>query len=365
MDCNDPISQFFPGEDDVDLYKVLGVESGASAEDVRKAYRKLALLHHPDKHASSTDEARAHASVQFQRVGFAYAVLSDPKRRKKYDTTGATDDSLALGANEDGGWEAYFEDLFDRVTRGRLDEMKKEYQGVSTYFLLSSWATLTRLASGSSEEVQDLKAAYLETEGSLGEIMRHIPHSTIDDEPRFIRTISDLVNQSELPDLPLWRSTSNDEKTKLVRKKQSEKEANEAEELARELGVWDEFYGTGKAGPRRTKGMGKDNANETEDADQEDHSALQALILGKQKARNGFLDNLAAKYAAMEEDSSKSRGGKGKKRTKTGTEEPAEEDEALSPKKKSRSAPSPSEKPQSKQSTRTTKSRGRTRVKTK
>ncbi|KIM65244.1 hypothetical protein SCLCIDRAFT_536150 [Scleroderma citrinum Foug A] len=328
MDCNDPISQFFPGEDDVDLYKVLGVESGASAEDVRKAYRKLALLHHPDKHASSTDEARAHASVQFQRVGFAYAVLSDPKRRKKYDTTGATDDSLALGANEDGGWEAYFEDLFDRVTRGRLDEMKKEYQG-------------------SSEEVQDLKAAYLETEGSLGEIMRHIPHSTIDDEPRFIRTISDLVNQSELPDLPLWRSTSNDEKTKLVRKKQSEKEANEAEELARELGVWDEFYGTGKAGPRRTKGKGKDNANETEDADQEDHSALQALILGKQKARNGFLDNLAAKYAAMEEDSSKSRGGKGKKRTKTGTEEPAEEDEALSPKKK------------------TTKSRGRTRVKTK
>ena len=363
MDCNDPISQFFPDEDDVDLYKVLGVESGASAEDIRRAYRKLALLHHPDKHASSTDEARAHASMQFQRVGFAYAVLSDTKRRKKYDTTGATDVNLALGTSEDDGWEAYFEDLFDRVTRGRLDEMKKEYQGVSTYSLPSSRATLTCLASGSSEEVQDLKAAFLETEGSLGEIMRHIPHSTIDDEPRFIRIISDLVNQSELPDFPLWRSTSKDEKAKLVRKKQSEHEAKEAEEHARELGVWDEFYGTGKTGPRRTKGKG--NANETEDPDQEDHSALQALILQKQKARNGFLDNLAAKYTAMEEGSSKSGGGKGKKRTKTAAEEPGDEAETPSPKKKSRSAPSSSEKPQSKQSTRTTKGRGKTRVKTK
>ena len=360
MDYDDPINQFFPGEDDVDLYKVLGVESSASAEDIRKAYRKLALLHHPDKHATSTDEARAHASAQFQRVGFAYTVLSDPKRRKKYDATGTTSDSLALGADEDGGWEAYFEDLFDRVTRGKLDEMKKEYQGMLTHSLPSFWVTLTRLASGSSEEIQDLKAAYLETEGSLGEIMKHIPHSTIDDEPRFIRIISDLVNRSELPDLPLWRSTSKDEKAKLVRKKQSAKEAKEAEELARELGVWDEFYGSGKVGSRKTRGKGK--ANETEDADQEDHSTLQALILQKQKARNGFLDNLAAKYASLDEGSSKSRREKGKKRTKAAAEEPSEE-ETASPKKKSRSTPTPPEKPQSK-STRTTRGKG-TRIKTK
>ncbi|KAG2064649.1 hypothetical protein BDR04DRAFT_1109848, partial [Suillus decipiens] len=70
-----------------------------------------------------------------------------------------------------------FEDLFDRVTRGRLDEMKKEYQGVSELDTVDR--QVTRLI-GSSEEIEDLKAAYLETGGSFDEIMKHIPHSTID-----------------------------------------------------------------------------------------------------------------------------------------------------------------------------------------
>lgn len=319
MDHEDPVSQFFPGEEDVDLYDVLGVKHDATNEEIRKAYRKLALLHHPDKHAKSSEDDRSNASKQFQKIGFAYAVLSDAKRRKKYDRTGTTDDSLGLEADEDGGWEAYFEDLFERVTRGKLDEMKKEYQG-------------------SSEEVADLKAAYLETEGSLGEIMKHIPHSTVDDEPRFIRIVSDLIRQGDLPDLPIWRSTSKDEKAKLVRKKQGEKEAKEAEELARELGVWDEFYGSGKIGARKSKG--KDRADGTA-ADEEDHSTLQALILQRQKKRNGFLDNLAAKYAELEEAPSKSKGGKGKKRKPPTSGEPDEEDEVPSPKKRRQEPASP------------------------
>jgi DnaJ family protein C protein 9 len=57
-------------------------------------------------------------------------VLSDEKRRQRYDKTGKTDEGFDFGAGEDG-WDAYFEELFDRVTRGKLDEMKKEYQGRS------------------------------------------------------------------------------------------------------------------------------------------------------------------------------------------------------------------------------------------
>ncbi|KIJ69450.1 hypothetical protein HYDPIDRAFT_179259 [Hydnomerulius pinastri MD-312] len=321
MDNDDPISQFFPGEENVDLYAVLGLKSEATAEDVRKSYRKLALLCHPDKHTNSSEEERENASKQFQKIGFAYAVLGDEKRRKKYDRTGTTGEGLGVEADEDGGWEAYFEDLFDRVTRGRLDEMKKEYQE-------------------SSEEVEDLKAAYYETEGSLGEIMKHVPHSTTDDEPRFIRTISKLITDGELSDLPLWQSSSKDEKEKLVRKKQADKEADEAEELAKELGVWEEFYGSGKVGARKGKGKGKEKKAE---GDEEDVSALQALILQRQKARNGFLDNLAAKYMDMEEaEPSKKKGGKGKKRSKAPNES-EEEDVQSPPKKKARSAPEPPE----------------------
>lgn len=122
------MSRMFPGEDNVDLYAILALKSDASQEAIRKSYRKHALLCHPDKHTNSSEHEREHALKRFQQIGFAYAVLSDEKRREKYDRTGTTGESL-IDPDDDGGWDAYFQDLFDRVTRGRLDEMKKEYQG--------------------------------------------------------------------------------------------------------------------------------------------------------------------------------------------------------------------------------------------
>lgn len=130
MEEDSEMSQIFPGEDDVDLYDVLGLKSDASQEDIKKAYRKLALLCHPDKNTNSSEHERAHALKRFQQIGFAYAVLSDEIRRKKYDRTGTTGEGL-IDPDDNCGWDAYFQDLFDRVTRGRLDEMKKEYQGSS------------------------------------------------------------------------------------------------------------------------------------------------------------------------------------------------------------------------------------------
>ena len=127
MDHDDPILQFFPDQE-VDLYAVLQLKQDASLDDVKKAYRRLALKYHPDKHATASDDAKKDASIKFQQIGFAYSILSDEKKRKRYDKTGSTADNLDFGEAE-GGWEAYFEDLFDRATRGRLDEMKKEYQG--------------------------------------------------------------------------------------------------------------------------------------------------------------------------------------------------------------------------------------------
>ncbi|PFH54368.1 hypothetical protein AMATHDRAFT_635 [Amanita thiersii Skay4041] len=310
---NDPISQFFPDQESVDLYAVLQLTQDATTDDIKKAYRRLALRYHPDKHATANEAAKVDALLKFQQVGFAYAVLTDDKKRKRYDKTGKTSEVFDFGEGEDG-WDSYFEDLFDRVTRDKLNEMKKEYQG-------------------SAEEVGDLKSAYHETQGSIGEILNYIPHSTHDDEPRFIVLISGLISKGELPNLPLWESSTKDEKAKLVRKKASEKEAAEAEQLAKELGVWDEFYGTGKPGERKGKGKGKrDGKGKDNAADgdaEEDYSALQALILKKkEKNMDSFFDNLAAKYAEPEKKSK----GRGKKRAR----EVEEEDQ--SPKKK-RSAP--------------------------
>lgn len=127
--------------------------------------------------------------------------------------------------------------------------------------------------------------------------MSHIPHSTHDDEPRFVTIITDLIKNKELKSTSTWESSSKDEKSKMVRKKDAEKEAKEAEDLAKELGVWDEFYGTGKATEKKTgRGKGKGKQDDTEADD--DHSALQALILKKkEKNMDSFFDSLATKYA--------------------------------------------------------------------
>lgn len=174
-----------------------------------------------------------------------------------------------------------------------------------------------------------MKAAYLDNDGSIETIMQHIPHSTFDDEARFIVIISGLIKKGDLPSLKTWERSVKDEKAKLVRKKQGEKEAAEAEEMAKELGVWDEFYGSGKPSSKKGKGKGKGKAKATDEDEDEDTSALQALILKKRKNMDGFFDNLAAKYAEPEKGSKKKRG-------KAAIREEEEEEVQESPKKRAR-----------------------------
>lgn len=69
--------------DFIDYYKVLELDKSASAEDIKKAYRKLARKHHPD--LNPNDEA---AKKKFQQINEANEVLSDPEKRKKYDQYG-------------------------------------------------------------------------------------------------------------------------------------------------------------------------------------------------------------------------------------------------------------------------------------
>lgn len=69
----------------MDYYKELGVKKDATGDEIKKAYRKLAMKYHPD-HAKG-DKA---AEERFKKVSEAYAVLSDPEKRKQYDEYGAT-----------------------------------------------------------------------------------------------------------------------------------------------------------------------------------------------------------------------------------------------------------------------------------
>lgn len=88
-----------------DYYQILGVDRSASPEDIKRAYRKLASTHHPDK---GGDTAR------FQQIQEAYAVLGDEQKRQQYDNP-APDFASLFGFG--GGWSEQFGDVRRRVQR--------------------------------------------------------------------------------------------------------------------------------------------------------------------------------------------------------------------------------------------------------
>ena len=82
-----------------DYYKILGVPKGASAKEIKAAYRKLAHKHHPDKNAGNKE-----AEARFKEIAEAYDVLGDKEKRKRYDELGANWNAYSRTAPGAQGW---------------------------------------------------------------------------------------------------------------------------------------------------------------------------------------------------------------------------------------------------------------------
>ena len=105
----------------MDYYKTLGITKSASADEIKKAFRKLAVKYHPDKNTDNPN-----AEKKFKEINEAYETLKDPEKRKKYDQfgkdyqkyegAGAGGGAYDFGGNGNGGgyarYETNFEDAF-------------------------------------------------------------------------------------------------------------------------------------------------------------------------------------------------------------------------------------------------------------
>ena len=91
-----------------DYYEVLGVDKGATDDEIKKAYRKLAKKYHPDLNKDNPE-----AADKFKEAAEAYDVLSNSEKRSRYDQFGHAGVDPNAGAGSYGGGFGGFEDIFD------------------------------------------------------------------------------------------------------------------------------------------------------------------------------------------------------------------------------------------------------------
>ncbi len=142
-----------------DYYEVLGVQKSASAEEIKKAYRKAAMKYHPDRNPGDKE-----AEAKFKEVGEAYEVLSDDSKRQRYDQFGFAGVDPSYGGGGNGPYGAGFSgfgdfgdfgDIFGeffgggRSSRGRQQNAPRRGENIMSHLEL----TFEEAAFGCEKEV--------------------------------------------------------------------------------------------------------------------------------------------------------------------------------------------------------------------
>ncbi len=136
-----------------DYYEVLGVPKNASEDEIKKAYRKLAMKYHPDRNQGDAKSAEA----KFKEAKEAYEMLSDPQKKAAYDQYGhaGVDPNMRGGAEGFGGFAETFGDIFGDIFgggRGGARGGRQVYRGADLSYAMD--ITLEEAAAGKEAQIR-------------------------------------------------------------------------------------------------------------------------------------------------------------------------------------------------------------------
>ena len=156
------------------LYDLLGVKKDASQDEIKKAYRILAIKCHPDK--CKDDDAQ----VKFQQLQDIYTILSDVEKRKIYDETGSMSDDALESTADFTKLKAFFRGQFKAVTEEEIEAFSNTYRG-------------------SEEEKGDVISWFKKSKGDIEVVFRNVMLSDQDqDSHRFADIIEAAIASGEI-----------------------------------------------------------------------------------------------------------------------------------------------------------------------
>jgi DnaJ family protein C protein 9 len=217
----------------------------------------MSLRHHPDK-VTGDHDVKKESTEKFQVLSRIYSILANEEKKTLYDETGMIDgeDDENLFSSDIKDWEQYWRQMFKKISKEDIDGFFKNYQN-------------------SGEERADLLGLYEKHKGDIDLILEEMfSEDIVQDEERFRQIINDAIEKGDSKAHDKFVKESKRKANK--RKAHYEKEAKEAEEMRKELGV------------------------------DESQDSLRNAILSRRKAETeNFLDRLAEKYGEKSNEKKK------------------------------------------------------------
>ncbi|CAH8494558.1 unnamed protein product [Schistosoma turkestanicum] len=239
------------------LYEVLGVTKDCDKTEFRKAFYKLSLLHHPDRHDS---DSKSEATKRFQVLSRVYSYMEDDEKRKVYDETGVIDEDDEITSKSYDDWVEYWKLLFPKITSAQIDDYCKKYKG-------------------SEQETEDLIKIYNRSKGDMDVIMESLILTSYRDEARVRGLIDKLISSGKI------------DAFKKYTHERPEKAAKRAKRALEEEKLF-------------LKEQNKKNKKRKDDVNEGELDTLAKAIQARHenalKSSENFLDKIAQKYGAKQ-----------------------------------------------------------------